>query len=474
MGCRPSRSSLGRVADCTSEYNKSYLSEFDKARRKRKRNAAKNRRKAPTYSQFSSTSKTYDHHSRMSKITLRLSTDGSMLEIEQFDLDLIQEPKADAISEYSSDGLSNDDVEAGDKDLNGSDNRGNVNMRCESAPLLRSHDDMDLMTGCLGKKLSTELDECCDKGEIEHNTSNSNTSLNTNTKETDCNSSRYRDHDLSEDLDNQSFQIKEGIQNNENSNRKHVCSNMNCENNITTSRQNTIRDDDSKNGNDVSQNRCQHNTNIDLSIPDRIDHCQLCVIDTNANVLSSSTHSTDSNGTPVTGITPNGLCSKAMLVCLGHRDASYKTNNAKNRDHTFDTCTCMCSQCCEKIIVTQNSVNCNTVISTCGETLSNKLYANLSACCISSHDSPITPLNAKPTLAQNFQYCQKSILQTDSDSIVAFSDENSKYIPYVGRPRGEDPINTDVYTNLSNMADLCHIKGIQEHTLKENISSGIC
>ena len=87
MGCRPSRNSLGRIADSTSEYNRCYIKELDKARRKQKKSALGGRRRTPTYNAFSSTTKCYERDEGASKITVRLSTDGSMLEIEQYDID---------------------------------------------------------------------------------------------------------------------------------------------------------------------------------------------------------------------------------------------------------------------------------------------------------------------------------------------------------------------------------------------------
>lgn len=97
MGCRPSRNSLGRVADSTSEYNRCYLKDFDKARRKQKKSTRGGRRRTPTYNAFSSTTKCYERDKGASKITVRLSTDGSMLEIEQFDIEYSQ--AGDFISE---------------------------------------------------------------------------------------------------------------------------------------------------------------------------------------------------------------------------------------------------------------------------------------------------------------------------------------------------------------------------------------
>lgn len=97
MGCRPSRNSLGRVADSTSEYNRCYLKDFDKARRKQKKSTRGGRRRTPTYNAFSSTTKCYERDKGASKITVRLSTDGSMLEIEQFDIEY--SPADDFISE---------------------------------------------------------------------------------------------------------------------------------------------------------------------------------------------------------------------------------------------------------------------------------------------------------------------------------------------------------------------------------------
>ncbi|XP_053377575.1 uncharacterized protein LOC128547894 [Mercenaria mercenaria] len=99
MGCRPSRNSLGRIADSTSEYNRCYIKELDKARRKQKKSTRGGRRRTPTYNAFSSTTKCYERDEGASKITVRLSTDGSMLEIEQYDIEYT--PTYNFISEAS-------------------------------------------------------------------------------------------------------------------------------------------------------------------------------------------------------------------------------------------------------------------------------------------------------------------------------------------------------------------------------------
>ena len=89
MGCRPSKTSLGRVGDSSLEYNRNFIKEQKEKKIKSKRIGKGGRRKAPVYNDFSSTSKTYTNlNSKSSRITVRLSTDGSMLEIEQFDIDL--------------------------------------------------------------------------------------------------------------------------------------------------------------------------------------------------------------------------------------------------------------------------------------------------------------------------------------------------------------------------------------------------
>ncbi|XP_060572941.1 uncharacterized protein LOC132730878 isoform X2 [Ruditapes philippinarum] len=138
MGCRPSRNSLGRIADSTSEYNRCYIKELDKARRKQKKSALSGRRRAPTYNAFSSTSKCYERDEGASKITVRLSTDGSMLEIEQYDIDFTS--NNDLISEASndSDGIEMRPVGEGFTSKDILQNKRFSYGRCGSAPLLAS------------------------------------------------------------------------------------------------------------------------------------------------------------------------------------------------------------------------------------------------------------------------------------------------------------------------------------------------
>ena len=102
MGCRPSRRSAGRVRDFnhTRKNNNSYayLSETsersstsDKSRKVGSRHVSSKRGNSndgvKEFNNFSTTSKTYfKAGSRSSKITLRLSTDGTTLEIEEFEI----------------------------------------------------------------------------------------------------------------------------------------------------------------------------------------------------------------------------------------------------------------------------------------------------------------------------------------------------------------------------------------------------
>ena len=90
MGCRPSRHASGRVADSSWGYDRdAYFHNGSKKKKKGKSDSAGH--KPTEFSAFSSTSKTYQRISRnisqCSKITLRLSTDGSTLEIEKYDID---------------------------------------------------------------------------------------------------------------------------------------------------------------------------------------------------------------------------------------------------------------------------------------------------------------------------------------------------------------------------------------------------
>ena len=91
MGCRPSRHSTGRVGDSSWGNDKDGYFRRDSKKRKRMKNGCISQRKPAEFSEFSSTSKTYQRLSRnvsqCSKITLRLSTDGSTLEIEKYDID---------------------------------------------------------------------------------------------------------------------------------------------------------------------------------------------------------------------------------------------------------------------------------------------------------------------------------------------------------------------------------------------------
>ena len=91
MGCRPSRHSTGRVGDSSWGNDKDAYFRRDSKKRKRMKNGCISQRKPAEFSEFSSTSKTYQRLSRnvsqCSKITLRLSTDGSTLEIEKYDID---------------------------------------------------------------------------------------------------------------------------------------------------------------------------------------------------------------------------------------------------------------------------------------------------------------------------------------------------------------------------------------------------
>ena len=107
---------MGRVADSTSEYNRSYMGDFRHKDRKRDRG----KRRTPRYNDFSSTSRTYSHVEGTSKITVRLSTDGSMLEIEQCDFQ------------------SSTDVTFTSGDTSP---RPHMYSRCESAPLLNTRLD---------------------------------------------------------------------------------------------------------------------------------------------------------------------------------------------------------------------------------------------------------------------------------------------------------------------------------------------
>ena len=91
MGCRPSRHSSGRVGDISWQSDKGGYFRHDSKKRKRMKNGCISQRKPAVFSEFSSTSKTYQkitrNVSQCSKITLRLSTDGSTLEIEKYDID---------------------------------------------------------------------------------------------------------------------------------------------------------------------------------------------------------------------------------------------------------------------------------------------------------------------------------------------------------------------------------------------------
>lgn len=107
MGCQPSRF-RGRVADFATDSTGAYLKQFDKACRKQRRILEKNRMKS-TFNQVVSTSRVYNRQSRLSRVTVRLSADGSMLEIEQHDLDLIQGPIDDMVPEV----CTNDDNSEG-------------------------------------------------------------------------------------------------------------------------------------------------------------------------------------------------------------------------------------------------------------------------------------------------------------------------------------------------------------------------
>lgn len=95
MGCQPSRRFRGRVADFATDSTGAYLKQFDKAFRKQRRILEKNRMKSTCVS----TSRVYNRQSRLSRVTVRLSADGSMLEIEQHDLDLIKGPIGDMVPE---------------------------------------------------------------------------------------------------------------------------------------------------------------------------------------------------------------------------------------------------------------------------------------------------------------------------------------------------------------------------------------
>ncbi|KAL4226685.1 hypothetical protein ACF0H5_014665 [Mactra antiquata] len=165
MGCRPSRNTLSRVADSTCEYNRCYMKEFDHARRKQKKSARENRkRNMPTYNNFSSTSKVYDHTSGTSKITVRLSTDGSMLEIEQFDIDYRNEELSEVVENPDEDcGLVMKSV----SELKALHKGRTPYGRCDSAPLLISSSSTHAQsnhketscgfTGCCIQNLSNSL-----------------------------------------------------------------------------------------------------------------------------------------------------------------------------------------------------------------------------------------------------------------------------------------------------------------------------
>ena len=90
MGCRPSRHSSGRVGDSSWRYNKDGFQDGSK-KKKTGKSGSSSQKKPTEFCAFSSTTKTYQRTmkdiAQCSKITVRLSTDGSVLEIEKYDID---------------------------------------------------------------------------------------------------------------------------------------------------------------------------------------------------------------------------------------------------------------------------------------------------------------------------------------------------------------------------------------------------
>ena len=90
MGCRPSRHSSGRVGDSSWRYNKDGFQDGSK-KKKTGKGGSSSQKKPTEFCAFSSTTKTYQRTmkdiAQCSKITVRLSTDGSVLEIEKYDID---------------------------------------------------------------------------------------------------------------------------------------------------------------------------------------------------------------------------------------------------------------------------------------------------------------------------------------------------------------------------------------------------
>ena len=460
MGCRPSRNSLGRVADSTNEYNRCYLNDFDKARRKQKRNVSRDRRKTPTYSQFSSTSRTYDLQSRMSRITVRLSTDGSMLEIEQCDLDMIREGRADVVSEYSTDANSDTISDRRDSILNTPDvkcSSANTTGRCDSASILRSIDETDSPVNIKrGKKSSVENTGQYHGGE----SSLFDESKSQTTKKTSTTSSYETNEDsrngsatcrgrrsTPEHLDNQYYQIND---------------NETSENNNVTMCNQLHHGYQTVNGlgtNSYNMNRCAHKGNNEpATVDDTQNCCQSCVTDSNANVLSPTTRSVQPciNHTPkCQHTTPKAECDQVAQL-NGMATDIIQTQPRK----PFDSCPCVCSQC--NIIMSENLHEQRTVratnITTCG-TITKRMCVNLTACCcITSGDSPKTAVYATPTRSLHFQYCKQSILQTDNTSCGGTTNTSSKHLTSIGNlTAGERRNNV-----FSDFAQNCHVKNIND------------
>lgn len=134
---------MDRVSDSTSEYNRCYIKELDRARQKQKKSTRGGRCRTPKYNAFSSTTKCYERLQGRSKITVRLSTDGSMLEIEQYDVEY--NPTDELISDSTTEdmGILMKPVGMTAMPVNGIKNKRFSYGRSDSAPLLKT----DIITG---------------------------------------------------------------------------------------------------------------------------------------------------------------------------------------------------------------------------------------------------------------------------------------------------------------------------------------
>lgn len=450
MGCRPSRSSLGRVADSTNEYNRCYLKEFDKARRKQKRTMAKNqKRKTPTYSQFSSTTRTYDHQSRMSRITVRLSTDGSMLEIEQCDLDLIREGKGDGISEYSRDGNTSDSIAS----INENGDYSNENsLGVDMIPQLRSESAPLPATTCtieqsFNQNVSPDITCMPNSG----NTVQSNIQSVHNKPVHDHTINRKsKDRDDTVSNDNKNGKVftprERELNGNEQTDKFVEVTNNN--HTLSLSGHNCVLVS--------SNNRNDFNT----CCIDGLHTCLFCGKDKNDNIYStSSSEQVDSLSqlnTPTHTQTLNRLCNRAILVCLKHRGYVQAKTEGLNTDHCVHA-DCFCDNGTtpnQKHYINEENGNVDT------ET---KMCCSFSACCTSCRDPLITPLHIAAKHSLHYQTCRISIHKTDCDCVGAVTGGIGKIITDIGHVSVSDgSIDRTVLKCTSHTTNISSIQSLKD------------